>query len=313
MFILSEATISWRFYVLVMTIPHFLTFILTLFLDESPQYLIHKSENQKALNVLNKIAKRNRAEISGGILLRNSEPRYADSSAQKNADEFIENKPNNLITERLGFLTNVYHILKDPKLFRIIISIVFMGVAARFVGLGFRFVNTDFIYLQGEQGSYCQKPSQQSYLLDRQDYLRLFCLQIGGILALSFQIPFIKFSINLKIIGIICFGASFVLCTVLYFCPDLMIALVITFIVKSFVQIVNVSSWLNLADAIPIKTRSTMTAICGFLMSLSLPVTPYLIQIMSKNSNSYTTTLCCFVMLLGLLGAILVPRNIIKK
>ena len=78
---------------------------------------------------------------------------------------------------------------------------------------------------------------------------------------------------------------------------------------KCLAQVVSVLTSVELGRAFPVRVRSTMIGLGGFLMLAPMPLYPILIETLSSKSQHYVTAVTIGVFLYGFLGALFFPTT----
>ena len=286
---------SWRLYLVAIIIPLLMFIILAIFLlDESPRFLMSKNKPEEAIQILRKMAMRNNVNLPKNLTLV-QEKELASHNCEK--ETFLE---------KCRTIIDSWHILSS------LLCIVAIGISLRFINYGLPYLRTELIFMSGQtNASYCSATHAKTYELQREDYIEMLCFQllsdlagpVGGLILMKTQV-------SLKWIALPSF--SVILCTLafLYTCPEVWVALAIISLIQSLSWVTHAKMWLDLAGVLPTNVRSSLFGFCTFLMYLPMPVTPYLIQVLSKTSHHFVTTVCIAFVSCGLLGSILMPAEI---
>ena len=288
--------IAWRYYLFILTVPVVIFIMLVLmFLEESPRYLMSKETDEKSLKVLNKLASRNNLVMPKQIrLVRDKELASSDDPS-------------------LSFLEKVKIVCKNWNIFRSVLSIVMVGVAARFIFYGMSYVKTELIYMSGQKNSsdYCDGTSEKTYLLKGNDYLTLLWFQIGGdfFAFLTFILVY-KFNVGVKLTVFIGYVVCIVATGFLYSCPDIWVAIFLESVVYVMGTVISSLSWLSLSGLLPTNIRTSLFGICTFIMYIPVPISPFLIQVFAKESQHLVTSTCMVFISIGLIGSIILPKEI---
>ncbi|XP_075249701.1 synaptic vesicle 2-related protein-like isoform X2 [Convolutriloba macropyga] len=286
---------AWRYYIVAITlsVALFIPLALTL-LKESPRYLLTKGHTKKALQVIQEIAKQNHENIPQNVSL------------------VLESEIGNSNDEKMSILAKIKTALSNWQILQAATGIVMIGIACMFIFFAVGLMKTELLYLNRKRGTdSCTGADQKLYFLQERDYIALLFFQIiaDGSAAFGMIIAF-KLDITFKMLSVFCMGAAVVLVCFLYLCPDIWIALLILSLIQSMGLIVNMIQLLKLSGIFPTNVRSTLMGVCKFLMYLPLPMSPYLVQTLAKESQHYVTSVCVVFLSVGFAGAVFLPKEI---
>ena len=294
-FLLTDPGIKWQYYVITMSAPLVLFLILApFFLVETPQYYMVKGENEKAVEVLRKIAKQNGEKLPDevNVVLR-----------KKHEKKPVENH------WRLFFKT-----VTNWTFVKVLFCILMISAGGRIINDGINFIMADLLYIDGESGSYCHGTQSQTYFLRKSDYLKLFMSQVSSFLTVFIAYPLLWANISVKMQSICCFALCGALVSVLYACPSAQWAFALLSVVRIMMQVINICSVNALVQLhMPTQVRGTVLGFSTSLRTAPLPFYPLLSHTLSKKSQHYVTTVTMTVMVLGFLAAVFLPREINKQ
>ena len=295
-FTADAVSYAWRYYMFIMIIPLILFVVLVyFFLDESPRYLMSKGKQDKALEILTKMAERNNILMPKQIkLIPDNELAHSDD-------------PKLSLCEKLEIVCKNWDIL------RCVICLTLMGIASRFIFYGMSFVKTELVYMNGENNSsdYCDGTGSKTYYLDRSDYLLLLFFQVIADFFGAVGVAVVyKMNFAVKPTIMICFTVCIAINACLYLCPVIWAAVLLVSIVYILGCIVSTITWLKLSGLLPTNVRISMFGLCTFMMYFPIPFTPYLIQVFSKESQHLVTTTSLVFISVGFVGSIFLPRQI---
>ena len=290
--LLHYADLSWRIFVAVTASPLVLFCLAAIvYLLESPRFLLVNGRSSEAYDVLEKMARRNKRELPGKFALKVEDEVGRSKEQAKGA---------NILKMSLAAL-------KNWKILRTFVCIMMIGTTTRFVTYGMSFIKNDFVFRTGKESSYCDEAHGRIELLKVSDYETLMLTIIGELVACAVLIPVLKVNFSLKISAIVSFGLSSLLTCILYSCPSLHIALALMTIIRILSQVVNLNMWMRLSGLLPTEVRCSLFGLCTFFMYFTLPAMPFLTQDLAKLSPHYTTSVCVLYILVGFIGALLLP------
>ena len=291
LFLLSDPKISWKYYVMACTVPSVLFLVLGLFiLHETPSYLVSRGKTDEATKLLKKMANSRKIDLPG---------------------QFEFRKPQQDAESRLTFRQSYSLMFKNWGIMRVVLCAIMMGTTCRMINLGLNFVLTNVLFLVGDVGSYCDGGHSKTYILSKWDYGKLMMSQLTGVLAWFFIIPTINSTtggVNLRRNALAMFIILLFLVSWLYLCPTPLLAVGILAACKMLSQAINTSVWINISKMYSPRIRSSLIGLTTCLMALPLPVFPYLVELLSKESHYYVTSLIMGVYLYGFIGALLAPK-----
>ena len=285
----------WRFYVLALCVPALIFILLALsFLHESPKLLLSRGKEGDAREVLNKMAKiNNRAKIPETAILE------LDRDLDLKTDSGV------------GYFDTLTKVVSNRTILRSLVCVVMIGFVTSFTVSDLGYIATELVFLRGQTNAdYCVGTKQNNYLLRDSDYLSLsFFTSISTLFKFSLNIPANLINADFKKASIVSMSFSFVIATCLFTCPPIWIALFIYSLIDSLSMFLDVNYSIYLSRILPTNLRSSLYGTVYFLMSLPLIATPYLIQVLSKESVHYVTTVTLSFVFVGLLGALFLPST----
>ena len=286
---------TWRLYIIILSLPA-AVFIVSalLFLDESPRYLVSKGQNEKALAVLHKIAKTNSKQL----------PEIEKLELEPELGALQEDKTS--FWEKLKSVVQTWDILRGMT------CIVMIGISCKYITNQMGLVATELVFMSGQSDTtYCDGTEENTYFLDTQDYFILSIFTLVTILAQTLAIiPTYRINFDFKISTVIFLAVSICLVAFLYACPEVWVALLIFSIVQVISVVLELNMSIHLSGLLPTNTRSAVYGMTTFIMYLPLSASPYLIQVLSKESQHYVTTTTISFIGFGFIGALLLPRKI---
>ena len=215
-------------------------------------------------------------------------------------------------TEDFSFWDYVIETMLDRAILRGFLCFLAMGLAAKFALLGTSFVKTEFIFKQGGDGSYCEYSGENDrHYLKTEDYLKLLMSSTIEFLSILLIIPLLLCEVSVRNTNLAAYGVSWITTLFLYFCPQLILALVIITIENIAITAASLIQLIGLSGILPTKVRATLFGLANFIMYLTLPATPYLTQHLAKWSQYYFTSVNLAFMTLGFIGALLIPRKLV--
>ena len=285
----------WRIYIFIITLP-FVIFIplVIFFLEESPRYLQNKGDTDAALKVLSIFASQNNVQLSPGL---NLIPESEVGATNDNS--------------KLSVVEKVTEAAKSLKILRSAVSIVLIGIGCRFIFYSIGLAKTELVFLN-QQGlnDYCLGSNSDWYLLQPEDYLNLFYFQFCGDIVAAFLVFAIyKANIGFKLTAIVCYSLTLISVCCLFLCPNVWVALSLLTFVYMMGVVFSIGMWLGLTGVFPTNIRNFMMGICTFLMYLPLPLAPFLIQTLSKESQHYVTSVILCFLCVGFVGSIILPNK----
>ena len=288
----TEQLGAWRWYLFANTAPFFIFIPLAiLFLEESPRYLMSKGHNKEALSVLRRIAERNKVELPESLaLIPDTESGDSD--------------------EKLSLKDQMKLAVTDRDILRSFLCIVTIGVVSRYVLYGTAFLKTEVVFKQGQADNYCKSDRERTYFLETDDYLALLLIQIGDLAAAFVMIPVLKHKFPLRDCTLAAYSIGFLLMALLFFCPSLIVALILITSLRTMVQVSNSVMMVSLSGLLPTRVRSSLFGFGTFFMYLVLPFTPYLTQNLSKYSQHWVTSVLMTFLVFGTVGALFTTAKI---
>ena len=286
--------IWWRYYILALCVPglFFILFSL-LFLHDSPKYLLSRGNEEEARKILNKMAKiNNKTRIPETVTLE------LDLDLDTNTD-----------TKNGSFRDAFAEVVKNMTILRSLVGVVMIGFLTNFTMSDLGYIATELVFLRGQtDADYCVGTKQNSYLLKYSDYF-LLCsfMTISTLVQIVATIPANLINSDFKTASIACMSFSFCIAACLYTCPPIWVTLLIYCLIDTTSIFLELSYSIYLSRILPTNVRSVLYGTVFFLMSLPLTATPYLIQVLSKESVHYVTTVTLSFITFGLLGALLLP------
>ena len=286
--------IWWRYYILALCVPglFFILFSL-LFLHDSPKYLLSRGNEEEARKILNKMAKiNNKTRIPETVTLE------LDLDLDTNTD-----------TKNGSFRDAFAEVVKNMTILRSLVGVVMIGFLTNFTMSDLGYIATELVFLRGQtDADYCIGTKQNSYLLKYSDYF-LLCsfMTISTLVQIAATIPANLINSDFKTASIACMSFSFCIAACLYTCPPIWVTLLIYCLIDTTSIFLELSYSIYLSRILPTNVRSVLYGTVFFLMSLPLTATPYLIQVLSKESVHYVTTVTLSFITFGLLGALLLP------
>ena len=275
-----------------------LSILLTFTLEETPEFLHSRGKEAAAVRVLENIAKRNKKTLPNNFKLTEIQHHCLEITHTKSKSDDSYGQV------FLSVLTN-WSFLKNYLL------LILIGTAGKMINDGFNYILTDVLFIEGQTNDYCHGTDLKSYYLSKSDYLKLFLAQQFGLITAFITFPVLKFKVSFKIQSLICFSVSSVLVSSLYFCPHINVAIAILLGLRVSMQLVRISSLVALVQLdVPVKVRGIIFSLALSLRNLSLPFFAYFEQVLSKKSQHYVTTITLAFILLSLIAALLIPRNI---
>jgi len=209
------------------------------------------------------------------------------------------------------YLEAVQELLSERTIMVSFLCILLLGLASRYVIYGMAFVKTELIFMDSESESdYCHSNNKKSYELVTRDYLAMLAIQSTDFLAVIVMCIVLICDWSLKFATLSCYGISILYICGLYFCPDLYVALGLVGMTKMLIQGPNILMWIKLSGLFPTKIRTSLFGICTFMMYLILPITPYLVQTLSKYSQHYVTSVSVGFLALGFISGLILPWRI---
>ena len=286
----------WHFLVAILSVPSVLFIILALlFMDESPTYLWSKDKKNQATEIL--------AKMSSNENIKN----WSDKFFVHKRIDLSKTKDGKISSlEKLKFL------LENGPVMRSLICVTVIGCSVKYTTFGLSYIATELLFLSGQTDSnYCSGSERRTYFLDSSDYLVLsafvisaFCVKVLAMIVAK------KFDMGLKISGAVCLGVSLCLATCLYACPEYWVALIIYGLIDASSAVVELNYIMFVAKIVPANIRSSIYGFMKFFMYLPLPVTPYLIQVLAKESQHYLTTTTVLFIAISLIAVLMIPNNI---
>ena len=265
-----------------------------LWLVESPRYLVSVGRTNEAEKVLRRIARMNNRELPKKLIL------------------VPENEIGATTEKEATYLDAVKILLSESKIITSFVCILLLGLASRYVIYGMAFVKTELIFMDAESKSdYCHAAEERnSYELETKDYIMMLAIQSTDFLAAFVMFIVLIYEWSLKFSALLCYGISIILICGLYLCPSLYVALALVGASKMLIQGPNILMWIRLSGLFPTKIRTSLFGICTFLMYLVLPITPYLVQTLSKHSQHYVTSVTAGFLILGFISGLILPWRI---
>ena len=286
---------SWRIFILILTIPVAIFTILAWFLmDESPRFLLTKGKTLESLQVLRKMAARNKIFISEGLKLK---PENELASVQNQESTFFD---------------KIKTIFETVDIFRSVVCVILIGIVCKYLSNGSMFIGTELLFIDGQSDTdYCKGSDEKIYFLDTQDYLKLLLFQvIISITAAVLIYPTFLFQFNFKITAIVLQSVAVFLTAMLYLCPKVIVGLSILSSMQLISGVLGINMTKNLTGLLPTNIRSGIFGISKSVMYVPTAFSVYLIQILAKESQHYVTTVTIVFLAFGLLGALLLPRKL---
>ena len=298
MFPVNNHKNMWRYYILVLSIPALLFILLALFfLDESPKFLLSRGDQNNARKVLNKMAKKNqkRIEIPESVMLELD----------------LDNELSINTVEETGFWKSVREALLNFFIVRNLICVVMIGFLVHFTMNDLGYIATELVFLWGQTDkNYCQGSRKNSYLLQPSDYIMLtFYMSLTTVLKMAAVVPAKMVDVDFKESSTVCMLFSLCIASCLYACPKIWAALLIYALIDTTGIFLELNYTIYLSKILPTKVRSLLYGAALFLMYVPLSATPFLIQVLSKESVYYVTTVTISFIIVGLLGSLLLPSN----
>ena len=285
----------WRIYLAITSIPLIIFCVLSVFvLEESPRYLVHTGNSEKAFKILEKIAKSNKKELPGSFSL------------------IREPELGSIEEDNSTFWQNVKQAVQNKEILRSMLCIALIGTTTRFINYGMVFIKNEFVFSEG-RNYYCSKLSVRKVYLDGEDYLLMLLTVLGEVIAVIVVIPVLKSGVSLKVTAILSYSINFLLTTILFSCPSVTSALFIISLIKVLNQVVNLNMWLRLSGLLPTKVRATLFGVCTFFMYFTLPVLPYLTVDLADYDQHYVTGICLIYITIGLVGAAMLPKKVYQN
>ena len=296
MFVLQTGSNSdWRFFIVLMTIPSFVYIVLSYFLfHETPRYLLAKGKYHQALEVLHKMADKNGKALPQDLEI------VQESELAASEDDNTSFKEKFLI------------FVENKTILRTVICLILIGITVEYISNEMGYVATELVYMNGQtEENYCKGSVENNYLLTETDYLLLMAyICITFVASAIVIIVAYKQKFNFKVSALICLGASIILVCSLYFCPQVVVAILIFSSIQVLNALIELNMTIGLSGLLPTNIRSTFYGISSFFMFMPLTVSPYLIQVLSKDSQQLVTSVTLGFVLIGFTGAIIIPREI---
>ena len=285
---------SWRLVLCLSTLPFLLFIILgTAFLTESPRYLVSIGKHAEAIKLLRNSAIKNGKKLPEKLVL------IAERDSEK--------------AEGASFVETIKIALNDFQIIRSLLCIVMIGTATRYISYGMAFIRTELLFTEGAYDNYCAAGANKElkkYLLDTSDYIAMAVAALVETLIVFPIYFFVRHEIPLKPGAAVSLGVAALLTSLLYLCPPVMVALLLVVAAKIVKQGANSAMFLQMAGLYPTRVRTTLFGIGTFVMYMTIPASPYLIQVLSKHSQHLVTTVSLAFILTGFMGAILLPSKI---
>ncbi|XP_075265973.1 uncharacterized protein LOC142358463 isoform X1 [Convolutriloba macropyga] len=299
-FVLTYKNTSWKYYLLFVSIPMFVSILLTtFFLHETPEFLQSRGKEDAALNVIKNIAEQNQKSLPNNFKLSLKQHRYKEIS--QNSSTVQNEEP---------YLKMLLSVLTNWSFLRHSILLTLIGVAGKIVNDVFNYILNDILFVQGQAYDYCHGTQLKSYYLSKPDYIKLLMAQVLSLVPVIVMIPIQKFEISVKVQSLVCLLGSIVLVCLLYLCPQVNLALAILSIVRVLMQIIRISSLIALIQLdVPVKVRGVFLDICISVRNLFVPVYAFLEQLLSKESQHYVTTITLGFIIMSWVAAVLLSRN----
>ena len=274
--------------------------LVVLFIEETPEFLLSKGREAEAVKAIEKISKLNAKELPKNFEL---EKFRTQTKTDRNFKENEENQK--------SYWKLFCSVMTDWAILKLFIPIVVIGTGAKIVTDGLSYILTDLLFLEGQSGDYCSGSEEQNYYITKSDYLKLMGVQIASVVTIFVSFPVLKLKISLKYQSLFCFSLSVILLSSLYFCPDIYIVFTFLSILRVTMQLMNISSTLALIQLeVSARVRGLVVGLGLVLRNLMLPINTFFNQSLSKKSQHYVTSFTLFVMVLGLISAVLIPKKI---
>ena len=295
-FLLTDLSIPWQCYLIAMSLPMIIVLLLAPFLlDETPQFLLSKGKKEEAFKVLNKIARMNNSFIPDDInlTLRKSFEKKFDKERQ---------------------WTVFRATMKNWAFLKVWLPLMLIIMNVKMITDGLSFFITELLYINGENvGEYCNGVTTQAYNLTKDDYTKLCFTQICIVISIAITYPILKLNIALKIQGLIFFSINCILILAMYFCPRVLAAVSILAVVRININVIlTTSRYAQLKLKVPAEVQGTIFGLGGGFITVLVPIFPLLVQLLSKTSIHYVTTICFVFTLIGILAFISLPFDLSK-
>ena len=285
---------SWRLFILVSSIPIIIFLLVANFLmEESPRFLLATGRTQTSVQVVKKLAARNKIYISNDITLK------------------LEKELASVEDKEATFFEKINAIFNNFEILRGISCIILIGIVCYYFASMSAIIATELLSMEGKGNvDFCKVSGDKNYFMDVSDYLNLLLVQVFISMTSGLLIyQTLKFEVNFKVTatGLLCL--AFFLIAMLFYCPTVTVGLLIMSTMQTISGVLDINMSKTLVGLAPTNIRSGIFGISKSIMYIPATFGVYLMPVLADESQHFVTTVTIVFAGFGLLGAFLLPRK----
>ncbi|CAH3025025.1 unnamed protein product [Porites evermanni] len=279
-------TLGWRWLTALSTIPVVIFIILCKWLPESPRFLVAIGEKEKAMEVLQRMAKINKAKLPEGTL---------KIETQINADQ--------------GSFLVLFN--REYRLTTLLLLLTFF--TSGFVYYGVVLMTTQLMQQTPENGTSCDSESLSlstsicgCKLLTYADYIGLLWTSFAEFPGILFTMLFMERLGRKKTIAgeLLLTAASL---SLLFFCTDRNLTLVFIFMVRGLSLGLFQGFYVYAPEVYPTIVRSVGFGTCACMSRVGAMITPYIAQVLVRVSINLSSGVYIAFCVMAFFATLLLP------
>ncbi|XP_074635702.1 synaptic vesicle 2-related protein-like isoform X2 [Acropora palmata] len=283
-------TLGWRWLFFLSSLPLLIFLCLCRLLPESPRFYMAAGKPEKALAILQNIAKENKAELPQGDLVSTEKHEVAR-----------------------GRITDLF----SPELRRSTVLLWIIWFSSHFVIYGIALITTEMFSRVdpcrgiNPEGVHNKKSDHASHAnckqLDYEDYANYLIVMSGDILGLLFIFVMVD-RIGRKMVQLVAFVGSAIFLAALFICTRSITATTM-FLYGSrlFISIADMCGYVYTPEVYPTSMRGIGLGACSGAARIGCMITPFVAMVLMPQSILLSLSLYSGISVLGIITVYLLP------
>ncbi|XP_073258870.1 synaptic vesicle 2-related protein-like [Porites lutea] len=277
-------TLGWRWLFFISAIPLLLFLCCSKFVPESPRFLMTVGKPEKALRILQRIAKENKQELPPGELVATEKHEV-----------------------QLGRIADLF----SPEFRRTTILLWIIWFSSHFVIYGIALITTEMFSrvdrCRGNDKDDVPQGSSPCKQLDYEDYANYLIVMSGDLLGLVF-IFFMVDKIGRKMVQLVAFVGSAVFLTALFICTRSRLSTTMfLYGARLFISIADMCGYVYTPEVYPTSMRGIGLGACSGAARIGCMITPFVAMVLMPQSILLSLSLYSGFSILGIVTVFLLP------
>ncbi|CAH3194308.1 unnamed protein product, partial [Porites evermanni] len=277
-------TLGWRWLFFISAIPLLLFLCCSKFVPESPRFLMTVGKPEKALRILQRIAKENKQELPPGELVATEKHEV-----------------------QLGRIADLF----SPEFRRTTILLWIIWFSSHFVIYGIALITTEMFSrvdpCRGNDKDDLPQGSSPCKQLDYEDYANYLIVMSGDLLGLVF-IFFMVDKIGRKMVQLVAFVGSAVFLTALFICTRSRLSTTMfLYGARLFISIADMCGYVYTPEVYPTSMRGIGLGACSGAARIGCMITPFVAMVLMPQSILLSLSLYSGFSILGIVTVFLLP------